>query len=207
MISKVIKNKEETKRKVKKYNYNINQEDSRSKKYTKLLKKYVKNTEESLALKLTLKKVFFYGISSILVVLIILFVVIVIVSALNYDKLSSKNNVALILPLVSSLSTTLVAICKLPEIIAHYLFNPEEEKSIIEIIGEMQEYDIQKGKQDEVNIRMSQLYKKLFALDDSTKDPNVIGSDVNETHEKIKTIKMPSNISSNRKMNQFTKKK
>lgn len=61
MISKVIKNKEETKRKVKKYNYNINQEDSRSKKYTKLLKKYVKNTEESLALKLTLKKVFFYG--------------------------------------------------------------------------------------------------------------------------------------------------
>lgn len=59
MISKVIKNKEETKRKVKKYNYNINQEDSRSKKYTKLLKKYVKNTEESLALKLTLKKVFF----------------------------------------------------------------------------------------------------------------------------------------------------
>ena len=39
MISKVIKNKEETKRKVKKYNYNINQEDSRSKKYTKLLKK------------------------------------------------------------------------------------------------------------------------------------------------------------------------
>lgn len=68
----------------------------------------MKNTEESLALKLTLKKVFFYGISSILVVLIILFVVIVIVSALNYDKLSSKNNVALILPLVSSLSTTLV---------------------------------------------------------------------------------------------------
>lgn len=90
MISKLRKNKEETKKKVKKHNYNINQdynisqdyninqENSRSKKYTKLLKKYVKNTEKSLALKLTLKKVFFYGISSILVVLIILFVVIVI---------------------------------------------------------------------------------------------------------------------------------
>ena len=211
MISKLRKNKEETKKKVKKHNYNINQdynmsqdyninqENSRSKTYTKLLKKYVKNTEKSLALKLTLKKVFFYGISSILVVLIILFVVIVIVSALNYDKLSSKNNVALILPLVSSLSTTLVAICKLPEIIAHYLFNPEEEKSIIEIIGKMQEYDIQKGKQDKDNISMSQLYKKFSALDDSMKDPIVIGSDVNETYEKIKTIKMPSNISSNRK--------
>lgn len=66
MISKLRKNKEETKKKVKKHNYNINQdynmsqdyninqENSRSKKYTKLLKKYVKNTEKSLALKLTL---------------------------------------------------------------------------------------------------------------------------------------------------------
>lgn len=71
MISKLRKNKEETKKKVKKHNYNINQdynmsqdyninqENSRSKKYTKLLKKYVKNTEKSLALKLTLKKSFF----------------------------------------------------------------------------------------------------------------------------------------------------
>lgn len=54
MISKLRKNKEETKKKVKKHNYNINQdynmsqdyninqENSRSKKYTKLLKKLCK---------------------------------------------------------------------------------------------------------------------------------------------------------------------
>ena len=120
-----------------------NEENSRSKEYTRLLKRYVKNTKKSLKLKLILKRNFFIGISSIFVILIISFVVVVIVSALNYGKLSSKNNVALILPLVSSLSTTLVAICKLPEIIAHYLFNPEEERSIIDIIGKMQEYDIQ----------------------------------------------------------------
>jgi hypothetical protein len=176
-----------------------NEENSRSKEYTRLLKRYVKNTKKSLKLKLILKRNFFIGISSIFVILIISFVVVVIVSALNYGKLSSKNNVALILPLVSSLSTTLVAICKLPEIIAHYLFNPEEERSIIDIIGKMQEYDIQMVKPNDEILKMSKVCKKMFPLDDSMKDSNTIGSDVNETFEKIRTIKMPSKVSSNKK--------
>ena len=123
-------------------NAETNEEFNRSKKYTSLLEKYVTNAEKSLGLKLILKTIFFFGIILILLALIISFITITIYSVKNINVLSTDDRIMLILPFVSSLSTTLVALCKLPEIIAQYLFNPEEEKSIIEIIGKMQVYDL-----------------------------------------------------------------
>lgn len=44
--------------------------------------------------------------------------------------------------MLSLFSTLLVALIKLPKIIAKYLFNPKEDRDTVAIIGKIQKYDI-----------------------------------------------------------------
>lgn len=168
-------------------NAETNEEFNRSKKYTSLLEKYVTNAEKSLGLKLILKTIFFFGIILILLALIISFITITIYSVKNINVLSTDDRIMLILPFVSSLSTTLVALCKLPEIIAQYLFNPEEEKSIIEIIGKMQVYDLERGKRpyDKNMSLMLNVFKDYDKTDPSMKKESNKGNDDFSTSERI----------------------
>lgn len=168
-------------------NAETNEEFNRSKKYTSLLEKYVANAEKSLGLKLILKTIFFFGIILILLALIISFITITIYSVKNINVLSTDDRIMLILPFVSSLSTTLVALCKLPEIIAQYLFNPEEEKSIIEIIGKMQVYDLERGKRpyDKNMSLMLNVFKDYDKTDPSMKKESNKGNDDFSTSERI----------------------
>lgn len=168
-------------------NAETNEEFNRSKKYTSLLEKYVTNAEKSLGLKLILKTIFFFGIILILLALIISFITITIYSVKNINVLSTDDRIMLILPFVSSLSTTLVALCKLPEIIAQYLFNPEEEKSIIEIIGKMQVYDLERGKRlpDKNMSLMLNVFEDYEKTDPSMKKESNKGNDDFSTSERI----------------------
>lgn len=168
-------------------NAETNEEFNRSKKYTSLLEKYVTNAEKSFGLKLILKTIFFFGIILILLALIISFITITIYSVKNINVLSTDDRIMLILPFVSSLSTTLVALCKLPEIIAQYLFNPEEEKSIIEIIGKMQVYDLERGKRpyDKNMSLMLNVFKDYDKTDPSMKKESNKGNDDFSTSERI----------------------
>lgn len=168
-------------------NAETNEEFNRSKKYTSLLEKYVTNAEKSLGLKLILKTIFFFGIILILLALIISFITITIYSVKNINVLSTDDRIMLILPFVSSLSTTLVALCKLPEIIAQYLFNPEEEKSIIEIIGKMQVYALERGKRpyDKNMSLMLNVFEDYDKTDPSMKKESNKGNDDFSTSERI----------------------
>lgn len=119
--------------------------------------------------------------------LIISFITITIYSVKNINVLSTDDRIMLILPFVSSLSTTLVALCKLPEIIAQYLFNPEEEKSIIEIIGKMQVYDLERGKRpyDKNMSLMLNVFEDYDKTDPSMKKESNKGNDDFSTSERI----------------------
>lgn len=168
-------------------NVETNEEFNRSKKYTSLLEKYVTNAEKSLGLKLILKTIFFFGIILILLALIISFITITIYSVKNINDLSTDDRIMLILPFVSSLSTTLVALCKLPEIIAQYLFNPEEGKSIIEIIGKMQIYDLEKDKRmiDKNMSLMLNIFDYFIKTDPSMREESNKGNDDFSNSERI----------------------
>lgn len=146
-------------------NVETNEEFNRSKKYTSLLEKYVTNAEKSLGLKLILKTIFFFGIILILLALIISFITITIYSVKNI----------------------LVALCKLPEIIAQYLFNPEEEKSIIEIIGKMQIYDLEKDKRmiDKNMSLMLNIFDYFIKTDPSMREESNKGNDDFSNSERI----------------------
>lgn len=145
-------------------NVETNEEFNRSKKYTSLLEKYVTNAEKSLGLKLILKTIFFFGIILILLALIISFITITIYSVKN-----------------------IVALCKLPEIIAQYLFNPEEEKSIIEIIGKMQIYDLEKDKRmiDKNMSLMLNIFDYFIKTDPSMREESNKGNDDFSNSERI----------------------
>lgn len=52
-----------------------------------------------------------------------------------------ESVVAVIVAVVSSFVTMLVSLFKLPKIIAKYLFNPKEDESMAQIIGQIQKYD------------------------------------------------------------------
>lgn len=49
---------------------------------------------------------------------------------------------ATLTPLVSSFGTIIISLLKLPEIIAKYLFNPQEDESAVAIVKNIQKYDI-----------------------------------------------------------------
>lgn len=123
--------------------------DEHTKKYTDLLDSFITNTKSSNKLKSGLKIAFFIIIVLIMVGLAALFsysvykafnVIMYLNTENNHSTESVIGTVASIIP---SLATMIVALIKLPKIIAKYLFNPEEDKNMVAIIEKIQNYDIQ----------------------------------------------------------------
>jgi len=54
--------------------------------------------------------------------------------------------------MITTLSTMILSIFKLPEIVANYLFNKEEDKQMIEIIKNIQAYELQAVKLEKLEI-------------------------------------------------------
>lgn len=82
--------------------------------------------------------------------------------------------------MISSFITMLLAIMKLPKIIARYLFNKKEDKLMAEIIKNIQKYEIKA-----VNIDKMSMLQTLSDNDNDIKLPNTY-RDIKTPIDKIK---------------------
>lgn len=123
---------------------NIDPCKNRSELYTELLSDFVNKMYKSATAKNRMKKIFFYVILVLLVVLFIAFLVCAcfLVFYVPNRNAPLDNIASIITSLLSLFSTLLVALIKLPKIIAKYLFNPKEDRDTVAIIGKIQKYDI-----------------------------------------------------------------
>ncbi len=118
-----------------------------AKKYTDFLEEYKNYTKNSNILKDKYKRIFFWIIIVVLCMLVLLFFASVcigfigIVVIVILEKESVEVIAGIITTVASSFSAVIVALFKLPKIIAEYLFNKEEESSMVKIIEQIQQYD------------------------------------------------------------------
>ena len=101
-----------------------------------LLNTYVDNTRKNLNTKLELKKSFFKVCIKIMMLISILMAVVTL-WALKFG-ISGVEMISVIIGNIGAFLTTFIV---LPQTIADYLFNNEEEKNMVEIIKNIQEHD------------------------------------------------------------------
>lgn len=125
--------------------------------YISILDAYKKHLEESTKNKLELKKKFFSTINLIMYVSTFAFVGTIILSTIIFIISIYKNNSSVeiiagsIVTMIASFVTMVVTIFKLPEIIAHYLFNKKEDKQMVKVIENIQQYEINAVKTEELH--------------------------------------------------------
>lgn len=116
--------------------------------YVGILDTYKEQISNSVNKKNQLKEKFFSVIKGIMITLVVLFVVILLCSFVIFGimiicKYQSVSVITgAITAMLSSFATMLVSIFKLPQIIADYLFNKDEDNQMIEIIKNIQQYEI-----------------------------------------------------------------
>ena len=116
--------------------------------YVNILNTYNTQIEESIKKRNTLKDSFFNMINLIMKILIFLFTgsvvasFIVFVFMIIFKYNSSAVIAGAITGMISSFVTMLLSIFKLPQIIAEYLFNKEEDRMMSEVIKNIQTYEI-----------------------------------------------------------------
>lgn len=103
--------------------------------FTKILDAYEENASASLKQKRTFKNVFFYGVCFVLVLVALLSAAVIIVGLVG---MISIENIGVYF---TALGTFLTSFIVLPKVIAEYLFHPEEEKGMTDIVKAIQEYD------------------------------------------------------------------
>lgn len=118
-----------------------------SKSYSLLLDTYVQSTKTSARIKNMLKCLFFLITMGTMVAVVFFFYYTLKFVIGSFNKIGNMNNISLemilsmatiILPAISSL---IVAFIKIPEIIAKYLFNTQEDDNMNKIIKNIQDYD------------------------------------------------------------------
>ncbi len=191
-----------------------------AKKYTNFLEEYKTYTRNSNNLKNKYKKIFFWIIIAILCTLVLLFFASVFIGFASFifivvlEKESVETIAGIITTVISSFSAVLVALFKLPKIIAEYFFNKEEDNSMVKVIEQIQQYDREMYAL-EINIEQKAMEQQNISntdVDDvvvSNEEPNVPGSNsikfVNlgniESSEDIQNIE---NTDSNENTNQGT---
>lgn len=114
-----------------------------SKKYSDLIGTYVDNVEQNATLKRKLKERFFLVTMSILIALTAIFILAIgaLCIGVIVNKVTGKFIVSIITIIAPVLSSLLVALLKIPKIIAKYLFNKKEDKSMNKLIRDIQLYD------------------------------------------------------------------
>lgn len=115
--------------------------------YTELMDLYVSSAKRNLISKFIFKLVFFIISVSCLIFVIFLFfcsmnyAFICLNSFDNLNDISFESILGIFTILLPALSSLIVAFLKIPEIIAQYLFNIEEESYMSSIIKNIQDYD------------------------------------------------------------------
>lgn len=126
--------------------------------YVSILDTYKDQINKSVNKKNELKTNFFWLISIIMVALTILFIVSIYWSFTTF-KLMITNDyqsvsviVGAVTGMITTLSTMILSIFKLPEIVAEYLFNKKEDDQMVAIIKNIQEYELQAVKVEKLAI-------------------------------------------------------
>lgn len=124
--------------------------------YINILETYRGQIKGSIDAKNKLKDKFFRMIRLIMYILIGLFVValvssfVIFVLMVVWDYKSVAVITGAVTAMVSSFVTMIISIIKLPEIIAMYLFNKEEDNLMSEVIKNIQDYEIEAVKSEYV---------------------------------------------------------
>ncbi len=118
-----------------------------SKNYTRLLDIYVNSAKQNITMKKWFKIIFFIVTMCLLVSVVCFFFITLSYAFKSFNKFDNLNDITLeaILSIVTivvpAISSLIVAFIKLPEIIAQYLFNAEEDVNMATIIKNIQDYD------------------------------------------------------------------
>lgn len=150
--------------------------------YVSILKQYKKQIDNSVTNKNGLKNQFFYLIEGIMLGLLVLFATCVLSAFSLFDDMVQLNTGSIatitgaITAVISSFVTMLLAIIKLPKIIAQYLFNKKEDELMNQIIRNIQKYEI-----------------KAVNIDKTALLQNTIRDNDNEIGIKNEVQKEPSN--------------
>lgn len=162
--------------------------DKYTKAYIDILNTYKIQISSSIEEKKKLKEKFFNVIKNVMYWLIFVFIITIIFSIILFGIMAYKNydSIAVvtgaIATIISSFSTMIVSIFKLPKIVAEYLFNKEEDKSMDGIIKNIQQYEINavKYELDKMNIeKIKQLTPEASITLDETNDIDLMSSTYN----------------------------
>ncbi|MBD5395904.1 MAG: hypothetical protein HDR71_16955 [Lachnospiraceae bacterium] len=118
-----------------------------SKSYSRLLDIYVDSVQENIKIKRRHKNFFFNITMGILLIIVIVFILTLFYAVIKLSKFDNLNSVSLeailsiITVLAPSMTSLIVAFIKIPEIIAEYLFNIQEDNYMNSVIKNIQDYD------------------------------------------------------------------
>lgn len=116
--------------------------------YVGILNAYKDQLSQSVEKKNDLKQNFFESIKKIMHNMVIIFGIVVVLSLIVMAIMAACNSsstqilTGAIVSIVSSFVTMVLGIYKLPQIIADYLFNKEEDQLMKEIIENIQKYEL-----------------------------------------------------------------
>lgn len=173
--------------------------------YVGILNTYKDQIKDSINKKNDLKDKFFRVIRVVMIVLMILFVVSIIISFIVFYVMIKEQyqSVAVITgaitAMLSSFATMIISLYKLPQIIADYLFNKEEDNLMNEIIKNIQQYEIDAVKLEKmasINAGKEKLsgQKSDFPMKNS---PNTTGKQPESSDEHDVDVQAESKVSSN----------
>lgn len=150
-----------------------------SKSYSLLLETYVKTTKTSIRIKNFLKCFFFLITMGSMITIVALFFYTItyafnyFISPKNINNISMETIFSMITIILPSISSLIVAFIKIPEIIAKYLFNIQEDDNMNKIIKNIQDYDIDMFAKEH---RVEEILMKNKRVDKELKDENMIDS-------------------------------
>lgn len=148
--------------------------------YVNILNAYKDQISSSVEKRNSLKDQFFKAIKFIMILLTWIFAGTLGISLIVFGIMIWKNYKSVgvitgaITTIISSFSTMILSIFKLPKIIADYLFNKEEDKLMSEIIQKIQQYEIDAVQHDFEKIK----YEKAKELNSAASNTNSSDADL-----------------------------
>ncbi len=113
--------------------------DEHSKHYGNILSAYSKNVERTLSMKRKFKIIFFvFALASLLFTSVVFYLIVN--KAFNYIG-KGYSNFSIISTLLSAVISIITVYNVIPQIIAEYLFNKEEDKTMTDYVSKIQGYD------------------------------------------------------------------
>lgn len=155
----------------------VKETEDRYKIYTEMIETFYLNFKYSGYIRDILKIIFFILISSILITVNVLFIYVVYKSykIFNSSIITVEDVAVNISSIIASLCAVLVAFSKLPNILAEYLFDPQEEKYRIQLISYILNFDNkvvdQKDRQE-----MSKIAKQAIQFSDKNSKLGSLGT-------------------------------